>query len=727
MTSLKSVPYERFITSNRDTRQSIAPKSERKKRTKIVSNKRLKLAPRTERTKTSSNKLLRPVLIIGRATSNIIKYPKTKPDKEIVTFTLSPETNYKVATNEKRYVVPKHSPELMKFRKYELGKLQPKIDVTPKVFGDSVAVKREKSRLTREYKKQIADQNRPNYEKMLADREYQTSMKKLGRTDVVENKYQAYKKNWQKAKTPLQYTAAGLGGFGMKAFEVGRNIGEFAVASPMREIKQDKKKGTYNPLISGIVPGYYHTRGIYDWTDKRKDDKWHTPVNWRAVEGGVDVALIGASAIAKPTTIVGKQTIKHGGKYFAKQAGKTAIKAGVPALIIGPEIAQVVRGEETVKGAMFDIIGTGAKILTVGSMMSTVASHPIQKSYYDRMIKQHTRPMTYKQLKSDLVKQYKSAGIKHPTKRANEILKSTTIIQGPVNVKYKPRISKITDPKIKSLKPKFTKIAGTDTVSLTSKGKEVGNVGYEVGKDGINIFYLQGKNPQASTKLIKTLAQKYPTKTIIASPSINQQLYTGIGFKKSQSSNLFTLAPAKKIVTKQIIPQKNILGAYRLQKLDASSVMTPEKQAMQLQRQGKFYYHSNLDYIQPSKAAVVRANKAGLSKPKVAGQFSSEYGYPFVKTHKPTVNILGEYVGPRRQKIISHELGHYFDRTFMSPKTSVAWADNYRRGEAMANALGVVKTPLASSWFGGTGTKAVLPIAIPASVKSTQEVLKNKI
>ena len=139
----------------------------------------------------------------------------------------------------------------------------------------------------------------------------------------------------------------GTASLGLGTVDVGRNIGEFAIMSPAREFSEDIKEGKLP--VAALIPGYYHAKGIYDPAEKVKGEKWSDNVNWRAVEGGIELALIESGHFLKThpkvaaklsTQIVDlKATFIPGvAPTGVKTVGKTLLYAGVPGLIAGPEI-----------------------------------------------------------------------------------------------------------------------------------------------------------------------------------------------------------------------------------------------------------------------------------------------------------------------------------------------------------------------------------------------------
>jgi hypothetical protein len=113
-----------------------------------------------------------------------------------------------------------------------------------------------------------------------------------------------------------------------------RNVIEIPVAG-VRETAEDISQKKYGEAFKDVtVPLYAMAKGVYDWDDPtNKDFKWYENVNWRAVEGGVNVALMGGgfaysaskATLAEPVKAVAKATFGQTLKAGAKTVGKVAL------------------------------------------------------------------------------------------------------------------------------------------------------------------------------------------------------------------------------------------------------------------------------------------------------------------------------------------------------------------------------------------------------------------
>jgi len=197
---------------------------------------------------------------------------------------------------------------------------------------------------------------------------YSDSLKNISEQDVFERKKQkyqesldyfkdvqaggflksnAYDEDTQRYTTQVSQAGkvagivgATVGKFGIGVAEMARNIPEFVAVAPYREIKEDIAQGDFMPtettgqkILTGVAPGaqivQYWAKGVYDWDDPRnKDYSAKTNINWKAVEGAVDTALLGIAA-AKPIASGAKATGKTLTKKAFKESFKAATKTGV--------------------------------------------------------------------------------------------------------------------------------------------------------------------------------------------------------------------------------------------------------------------------------------------------------------------------------------------------------------------------------------------------------------
>ena len=249
----------------------------------------------------------------------------------------------------------------------------------------------------------------------LAVQQYTQTLTDIEQSDKLRLAGQYYKKEFEKAKTPLEYAKASVGRFSVGAAKVGRDIGEFVVVAPSREFKEDVTGGRKIQQALGIIaPSYYVAKGIYDWDDpERKKHGTLTNINWRAVEGMVDTGLIAYSGIRAATAPIkfgGKRTIAEVSKKVAKQEAKRRLKTAKTKGIIGglvalgvivPETVQIIKGDETVKGALSDITEIGGKITTVigaarltGGLVGTARARAFQKDVQEALRRTPIRTTT---------------------------------------------------------------------------------------------------------------------------------------------------------------------------------------------------------------------------------------------------------------------------------------------------------------------------------------------
>lgn len=232
---------------------------------------------------------------------------------------------------------------------------------------------------------------------------------------------------------------SGIGVFGMGAASIPQEMGEILVAGPKRKFTEDVKEKGFKYVakdilgVSGWLPEKFETkkyviagkeievkepvyrdpatiraaaslpgagatkywmRTIYDWRDRRPDEKPLDIVNWRAVAGTIDTALL-AFAAFKPVAAGAKATIMGTlGPKAAKGLG-TFAKVAIPAVIVGApvygETKQVLAGQETIGGAVSDVITevayTGGKISALTAGMATLSSPYTPRLTYEKITK----------------------------------------------------------------------------------------------------------------------------------------------------------------------------------------------------------------------------------------------------------------------------------------------------------------------------------------------------